>query len=108
MPTQSLFGLSDHDLVQKVRELAIREREATLTLILHIAEVDRRRLYRRSGHEYMAQWCMAELGMSESAAYKRVKAGAAASEYPVVLAALSEGRLHLSGLVELVCRTCSP
>jgi hypothetical protein len=98
----SLFGLSDEALVRRVRDLAARERETTIELILHIAEVDRRKLYRRLGYEYTAHWCMHELGMSESAAYKRVKAGCAASRYPAVLKALLEARLHLSGLAELV------
>jgi hypothetical protein len=100
MQGKSLFGLSDHDLVRETRTLAAKERAVTIELILHIAEIEYRRLY-KPGHAYMAHWCMAELEMSESAAYKRVHAGRAARRYPVVLAALRDGRLHLSDLIEL-------
>ena len=90
MQAKSLFSLSDQDIVRDTRALALIERETTVELILHIAEVEHRRLY-KPGHAYMAHWCMAELGMSESAAYKRVHAGRAARRYPTVLSALLGG-----------------
>jgi len=101
MTHRSLFGLSDHALLQELRALLEKERAATVEVVLHIAEVDRRRLWSKAGHANMYRYCLAELRMSEQAAFKRIRAGRAVRRYPAVLEALVEGRLHLSAIVEL-------
>ena len=41
--------LSDTELIAQVKHLAEREREATASLIAHLAELDERRLYLAEG-----------------------------------------------------------
>jgi 5-methylcytosine-specific restriction endonuclease McrA len=66
-----------------------------------IAEVERRRLYAPAGHPSMFEFCVRELHLSEDAAYKRIRVARAARRYPQALAALADGRVHLSGLTML-------
>jgi len=42
--------LSDEELLARVKQLATREREVTVTLIAHLAELDARRLYLAEGY----------------------------------------------------------
>jgi hypothetical protein len=62
------------------------------------AEVDARRLYVPAGYPSMFEYCVAELRLSEDAAYKRIQAARAARRFPVLFTALAEGRLHLAGV----------
>jgi hypothetical protein len=98
MKRRSLYGLSNHDLIQRLRTLAAEDRSHNVELIRHIAEVARRRLY-KPRHRSMYQFCLSELNMSEPVAYKRVMAGYWACRHPVLLDAIEDGRLHLSAVM---------
>ena len=53
MPTTILAAaakLSDDDLLRRVSLLAGREREATIELVAHLAEFDKRKLHRAQGY----------------------------------------------------------
>ena len=47
----------------------------------------------------MHVYCVRVLGMAEEVAYKRIRAARAARAFPVVLDAVAEGRLDLTGVV---------
>ncbi len=49
--------LSDRDLLAQVNELAQREREATVTLVAHLAEIDERGLYLAEGYPSLFKYC---------------------------------------------------
>ncbi|MBI3997981.1 MAG: hypothetical protein HY355_03030, partial [Armatimonadetes bacterium] len=49
--------LSDYDLLARVKDLAQREREATVALIVHLAEIDERRLYLAEGYPSLFTYC---------------------------------------------------
>ncbi len=49
----------------------------------------------------MFSYCVAELRMSEDMAYKRIRGARAARRFPVIFAAVAEGRLHLTAVVLL-------
>jgi hypothetical protein len=70
-------------------------------LLAHIAEVDARKLYVPAGYSSMHAYCVNELHLSEDAAYKRIQAARVARQFPVVFAALAEGRLHLAAVCML-------
>jgi hypothetical protein len=88
--------LSDDDLVAKVRSLAGREREATVELIAHLAELDARRLYLGAGFSSLFTYCTEVLHLSEAEAYNRIEAARAARRFPVILDRLAEGSLNLT------------
>src|SRR2546422_6454630 len=49
----------------------------------------------------MFDYCVRALGFSEDSACKRIRAARAARQFPALLAAVAEGRLHLSAVVML-------
>ena len=50
----------------------------------------------------MFQYCVDVLHLSEAEAYLRIRAARASRKHPVLLTMLEDGRLHLSGIAELV------
>jgi len=101
MKTWSLGHLADHELLRDLTALAARERVNTAELLAHIAEVDERKLYVPAAYGCMRDWCVGELKMSEDAAAKRIHVARVARRFPLLLAALADGRLHLSGMAVL-------
>jgi hypothetical protein len=99
--TESLFvhdRLSDEQLTAEVRRLAGCEAEATARLIAALAEFDARRLYLGQGCSSMFTYCTQVLHFAEHAAYNRIEAARAARRFPVILALLADGSIHLSAV----------
>ena len=99
MDTKQLFTLarlSDEVLVARVKQLAAREREATVALIAHLAELDERRLYLAEGCSSLFTYCTQVLHLSEHAAYSRIEAARAVRRFPVILGRLEEGAVTLT------------
>jgi hypothetical protein len=88
--------LSDDDLVTRLRDLVRGEREATASLVAHLAELDARRLYLGAGFSSLFTYCCGALHLSEPAAYNRIEAARAARRFPVILQMLGEGSLSLA------------
>src|SRR5882762_2389326 len=88
--------LSDDDLIDQVKVLARCEREATASLIAHLAELDARRLYLGAGFSSLFTYCCEVLHLSEPAAYNRIEAARAARRWPVILGMVGEGALSLA------------
>jgi hypothetical protein len=80
-PTQ----LSDQELTSALSRLARDEREATVALIVHLAEFDARRLYEPAGFPSLFQYCRAVLRLSEDAVYNRIQSARAARRFPVIV-----------------------
>jgi hypothetical protein len=96
-----LETMSDREVVERLRALLGEERRLTAAVLLHLGEVEARRLYLPAACSSMHVYCVRVLGMSEDQAFKRIRAARAARRFPVVAAAVAEGRLHLSGVVLL-------
>jgi hypothetical protein len=77
--------LSDQELTTALRRLAQDEREATVALIVHLAEFDARRLYEPAGYSSLFKYCRAVLRLSEDAVYNRIKSARAARRFPVIV-----------------------
>src|SRR5262249_30252730 len=101
MSKYSLSNVGDEALLRNLAALVARDRATTAEMLAHIAEVDSRKLYLPAAFPSMYAYCLGELHMSEDAAFKRIRAARAASQFPAVFASLSDGRLHLSGVVLL-------
>src|SRR5439155_10587533 len=98
MITYSRSHLSDPVLLRDLATHLTQERGATAEVLADLAEVDARKLYVPAGHPSMYSYCVRELGLSEDAAYKRIQAARAAHEFPALFTALTDGRLHLTGV----------
>ena len=68
-----LQTLSDSDLLSLVRRTAAHEREATLQVLLHLHEVERRRLYLERGYPSLFEVCIQELGYCSGSAQIRIE-----------------------------------
>jgi hypothetical protein len=96
-----LKHVSDEDLLRRLSDLLRQSRRVEAVLVAHIGEVDARRLYARDAPSMFA-YCTQVLHLSEHEAYARITVARAARRYPVLLAMLGDGRLHLSGIGKLV------
>ncbi len=96
-----LETMSDREVVARLGILLREERRLTAEVLVHLGEVEARRLYLPAACSSMFVYCTRVLGMSEDQAFKRIRAARAVRRFPVVGAAVAEGRLHLSGVVLL-------
>jgi len=99
--THELNSISDDELLRRLAELLKHSRRVESDLVAHIGEVDERRLYAREACSSMFVYCMEVLHLSEHEAYLRITAARASRKYPMLLAMLGAGRLHLSGIGKL-------
>ena len=88
--------LSDDALLARVEQLAADTRETSVELIAHLAEVERRRLYRRENTGSLYGYCRQALRLSEHAAYHRMKVARAVLEFPSILDLLADGSVNLT------------
>src|SRR4029077_17608608 len=96
MSTEALSRLSDRDLLAAVSRLATGQRDATVSLIAHLAELHARRLHEQAGFSPLYPSCIVAVGLSESEAYDRVKAAKLVRRYPLVLTLLAAGQINLT------------
>ena len=92
---------SDKALLHDLKTLVAQDCRATAVLLTRIAEVYERQLYLREGYPSMSEYCLHELHLSEAAAYKRIEVARLAREFPAVLVALAEGRVHMRAVLML-------
>ncbi|MGH2395964.1 MAG: HNH endonuclease [bacterium] len=88
--------LSNDELLKRVKNLAEREREATASLIVHLAELDERRLYLAEGYSSLFTYCTQDLRLSEHAAYRRIEAARIIRRFPIILEMLEQGLVNLT------------
>ena len=97
-PGRALRTLSDDELVERVKDLALCERRASIALIRSLIEFDARRLYLREGCSSLFTYCTQVLHLSEGSTYNRIETARAARRYPRVLEALERGDVTLTAV----------
>lgn len=95
---ESLASLECSELLARTRRLVESARCVEADLLLHLGEIDERKLYAEYAHPSMFVFCVAEYGFSEDAAYNRITVARTGRQYPDVIEALRSGRVHLGGL----------
>ncbi|UCH84488.1 MAG: hypothetical protein JSW50_02000 [Candidatus Latescibacterota bacterium] len=101
MTRRSLARLSDAKLLSELRSLVNKEKQTTLAVLLHLAEVDRRELYLEYGFSSLYDYCVGALGYSRSAAGRRIASARCIRRWPEVYRLLESREVGLStiGLV---------
>ena len=95
-PLQSeLSGFSDSEILARVKTLVGKERAATLEILTHLNEVERRRLYLSLGYPSLFEYCTRHLGYSSSAAGRRIHAARSIRDFPEVYAFLEKNEVTL-------------
>src|SRR5207249_8023246 len=101
-------GLSDQDLLARLKLLAEREREATVDLLAHLATLDSRpAAYAARGYGSLFSYCTHALRLSEDAACNRIEVARACRRFPVMLDLLASGEVSLTA-VRLLGRHLTP
>jgi hypothetical protein len=90
-----LSGLSDRELLGRLKSLVEKERAVTIEILLHLNEVERRRLYLSQGYPSLFDYCTRHLGYSSSAAGRRISAARCVRDHPEVLGLLERNEMTL-------------
>jgi len=98
---KSLNRLSDKDLLSRTQRLRKKEQKLLLELLLHIAEVDARKLYRDAGYSSLYSYLIEGLKYSESASHRRIQVARAVQKFPDLLEALRHETLSFSAVYEI-------
>ncbi len=87
-----------------LRDHVRAERERLADFLEAVAEFDRQALWRELGHPSLLAWLMRGLGLSATAAYQRRVAVELIQRFPDLADAFRDGRVCLSGVVDLARR----
>jgi hypothetical protein len=96
-----LDRMSDGELLRRTGELAVHGRRVEAALIAHMAEVDKRKLYRDEACSSMFAYATERLRLSESQAYDRITVARASRRFPTLLEMIEDGRLTLTAASKL-------
>lgn len=94
----NLKNLSGRELHERTKVQAGRVREEITTLLHHLAEIDRRRLYLELACESLFSYCVRCLEMSEPQAARYVNAARALTEFPEIEPKISSGALTMTAV----------
>ena len=93
--------LTNEALVDALKKAVKAETNATADVVRHLAEFDRRGLYKDHGYPSLFAYCTQELRYSEDAACKRIAAARAGEAAPEVFERLESADVHLAAVVAL-------
>jgi 5-methylcytosine-specific restriction endonuclease McrA len=97
----SLKSLSDKALVQQLHRIVRQEKQLTLEVLSHLAEVARRELYLAKGYSTLSDYCLCELGYGESSACRRVRVARVIKDVPQVYDLMNSGELSFSAVLQV-------
>src|SRR5579872_6769892 len=97
----TLAHLSDEELLGSLTNVCFETRRLLGRLLLHLIEVEARRLDLRSACSSMFDFCIRRLGMSESEAFRRIDAARLVKRFPCLLEALERGDINLTTMLVL-------
>ena len=97
----SLSGLPDQVLLAHTRSLVLHEQALQLAVLDHLREINARHLHLRLGCSSLFDYAVRELGYSEGAAWRRIKAMRLCAETAGTRERLQDGSLTLSAAAQL-------
>jgi uncharacterized protein DUF222/HNH endonuclease len=103
----SVTASVDHEVIERIDSVFAGISMGHHELLRHIADGDRREIWKNDGCRDMAQWLSGRLGVSNWTARRWVNAAHSIERLPRVSEALESGTLSLDKAVEL-CRFAAP
>jgi hypothetical protein len=94
----ALKSLSDKELLAQIQRLRRREHLSTIEILLHLNEVERRRLDLKLGYNSLYDYCVKHLRYSSSGAGRRVALARCIRQHPEVLDLLRSQKLNVTGV----------
>ena len=99
--TTTVSALSDDRLLARTKELSGIEHHLEVVVIDHLREIHRRRLYLRRGFSSLFDYAVRELGYSDAAAWRRIKAMRLCADVEGVRERLRNGSMTLNAAAQL-------
>jgi hypothetical protein len=96
----ALTKLKDAELLSSTKVLVQRERELTMKVLWHLAEIERRKLFSDLKYSSLFEYAVRELGYSEAAASRRIQAMRTLREIPELETKIESGALNLSNICQ--------
>jgi hypothetical protein len=94
----SLQSLSDNQLLERLTVLVAQSRTVTSEVVLHLVEVEDRRLHLALGFPSLFAYCVEVLHFSEQETYDRILVARLTRRFPVLFDLLADGSLHLTAV----------
>ena len=94
----NLKSLSDTQLLEATKTLVAREREVMASILRHLEEIERRRLFSDLGCSSLYAYAVEVLGYSEDQAYRRISAMRLLRSMPEIEGKIQSGQLSVSNL----------
>jgi hypothetical protein len=94
----TLKSLGDAELESALKGLLAASARTEARVVMHLAELDRRRLHLRTGFPSLFRYCMDTLGFSEFEAVFRIAAARLGQKFPLIFELLERRQIHLSAL----------
>jgi hypothetical protein len=97
----AMESISARDLDRRLADLVRSERHLVVQFVIELAGFAKRELYRELGYTSLFYYCVRQLGLSKSSAFRRSETARLIARFPVIADRLAEGRLSIRALVEL-------
>jgi hypothetical protein len=92
---------SARDLDRRLADMVRSERHLVVQFVIELAGFASRELYRELGYTSLFYYCVRQLGLSKSSAFRRSEVARLIARFPVIADRLAQGRLSIRALVEL-------
>ena len=92
----NLKAISDHKLIEDLKSFALQERKVQKQIILHIVEIDRRKLFLAKGFSSLFEYLTVFVGLSRGTAQRGIDAARLSQDVPEVINHIEEGTIKLS------------
>src|ERR1700682_1185757 len=92
---------SARDLDRRLADLVRSERHLVVQFVVELAGFAKRELYRELGYTSLFYYCVRQLGLSKSSAFRRSEVARLIGLFPSIADRLAAGRLSIRALVEL-------
>jgi hypothetical protein len=89
------------DLDRRLADLVRSERHLVVQFVIELADFASRELYRELGYSSLFYYCVRQLGLSKSSAFRRSEVARLVGRFPMIADCLTQGRLSIRSLVEL-------
>ena len=93
-----LNHVNDKILVLDLKKLVHEERSSTSSILFHLLEVERRKIFSELKFTSMFDYCVRELGYSEGAAQRRIVAARLLKDMPEIGPKVESGELSLTNI----------
>jgi 5-methylcytosine-specific restriction endonuclease McrA len=97
----SINKLSDNELLINIRKLNSTEIKVMASLLLHLSEVGKRRLYASQGYTSLFAYCVEALKYCEGTAGRRIIAARCVENFPALLDLFLAQKINLTTIVAI-------